>query len=425
MKGYAQDFFASGRDPVFKLISDMQAADNNKAHLNPADRLAAIDAAAWQILKQVATERLTSAQGGTAAQGATFVNYVLGCTDIGVPDDFTTHAALILNSGIFEIRGGSSDNTYPALAFVKAEVGGARALATPRWGVQKGSANSWIPVTTPATPPYSYLVYGYPFKGASVTGVGAAAEINTNEVAPTGGRYNAFELGTVPDLKEQNVGLRVGLCVNAVVTGSSDVSLLFHSSEIQNNSSPSFCDPLVDPTTLVSLPSRNWYANFAQRVTSVFRPTTLFAQEEEGRFLGGLPSGWSPFHSGSFTPANVALIFTSPINTDGTIQDGFTTKARTFKVRVRNGTTADSPAAPAGVTVTLSIAGNNGSPALFLWNNVSSRTITTSTDASGDATFVDVKIIKAGGYLITASGSLGGLAATQSTTPPMFWIKNK
>jgi hypothetical protein len=419
MKPYAQAFFASG-DAVFRLISNMEDADKNNAHLNPTNRQAAINAAGLAIVKQLATERLTPAQTGTAAAGATFVKYVLGCTNIVVPQQFTDSAALIIKSGILEVRGGTTDATYPAMAFVKAGApGGSRALAEPRWGVQKGPTNSWIASGATA---HSYIVYGYPIDATSQTGVGSPDLINTNEpVPPAVSTYDGFELGTVPAGEEVGVGLLVGLCVSPFQNGSSDVNLLFHNSAIELNRSPSFCSG--DPTLLTSTGTKTWYASLTQRVTSLFTATTLFAQDFESR-LGGLPSGWSPFHSGKINPTNVGFTFTAPLAPDGSgnVADGTTKKARDYVVHVTNGA---GVSAPAGVSVTISIAGNNGTPALFVYNGQPSREITSTTDAFGNATFTQVTIAKAGGYIVTVSGNLAGLATTPGFSPPMFWIKNK
>jgi hypothetical protein len=406
MKGLARDYFSGGatRNTVLNLITQMSNATT------AADR----QAAAFSIMKQVAGARLTSATG-TAAAGGSFVTYVLGCADLaGLADD---KAALVLSSGIFEVRGGSKDDTYQALAFVK-NTSGQKALASPRWGVEPTLAHdSWDTTTTVG----SYLVFGYPYHADAEVGVGAPAAINTNEIgAPS---YNAFELGTVPTGSEVNNKLRVGLCVNAFTTGSEEVNLFFHNDEIQTNTSPSFCTTSNVPG-FASLSTNGWLT----RLASAFAPKWLVAQDFDSK-LGGLPSGWSPFHSGKLKGSSTNLHFTAP-PTDGFVNVVNPNSPDVIIAVTVPSTDPDAPAgtkvaAPAGVQVTLSIAGNNGAPANFSANGQTGKSLTVFTNSSGIATFAKFSVSKAGGYLATVRGSLGGLTATLSETTTMFWIKNK
>ena len=402
MKGLARDYFNGGatRNTVLNLIGQMSSATT------AADR----QGFAFSIMKQVASARLTSATT-TAAAGGLFVNYVLGCADL---DDSLLygHAALALSSGIFEVRGGSGDATYQALAFVK-NTAGAKALATPRWGVQPTLANNaW------STNGKTYLVFGYPFYALAEDGVGAPAAINTNETNPAPG-YNAFELGTVPAGSEAGNKLLVGLCVNAFTSGSQDVNLFFHSDEIQVNTSPAFCTTSNVPG-FASL-SQSWFT----RLASAFAPKALVAQDFDSK-LGGLPSGWSPFHSGRLKGSSTFLTFT-PQPSDGFVNVVQPDVVVTVTVP---STDPNAPAgtkvpAPAGIQVTLKIAGNNGAPATFSANGQTGKSVTAVTNSNGLAIFTNFSVSKAGGYLASASGSLGGLAATLGTTSTMFWIKNK
>jgi len=404
MKGYARDYFnGSTKNAVLSLIGQMANATT------AANR----QAVAFSIMSKVASARLTSA-ANSATLGATFVDYVLGCADLDA-SLLTTHTALVLSSGIFEVRGGSSDDKYQALAFVKTSAG-TKALATPRWGVQPKDAvtKSW------AATPGSFIVFGYPISVNGVNGVGAPAALNTNEVGSPS--YNGFELGTVPAHKESS-NLLVGLCVSAFTSTSSAVNLLFHTEEIQKNTSPSFCTT-SDVPGFALLPSKTWLASVGDRLTSIFAPKKLTAQDFESR-LGGLPSGWSPFHSGLLTGTNTALSFSTPPH------DWFI-NAIMGDVVVAVTVPSTDPAipgfvpAPAGISVTLSISGNSGSPSFFIVDGATpAKSFTVTTDGTGHATFKNFAVTKAGGFLATATGSLGGLATTQSKTSDMFWIKNK
>lgn len=403
MKGLARDYFNGGstRNAVLSLVTQMSNA--TKA----ADR----QAAAFSIMKQVATARLTSATT-TAAAGGLFVDYVLGCADLDT-SLLSTNTALVLSSGIFEVRGGTDDATTPAAAQLK-NSSSVKALAAPRWGVEATLANNaW---STHPTKTSSYLVFGYPFPATAEDGVGAPVAINTNEIgAPS---YNAFELGTVPAGAEAGNSLRVGLCVSAgTLTG--DVNLFFHSDAIQVNTSPSFCTGTI--SGLSSLAPQSWFS----RLASVFAPKALVAQDFDFK-LGGLPSGWSPFHSGSLKPSNTNLGFlTAPADGFVNVIQGNVVVAVTVPSTDPKAPSGTTVPAPAGIQVTLKIAGNNGAPATFSANGQTGKSVTAVTTTGGIATFTDFSVSKAGGYLATVTGSLGGFAATQSTTTTMFWIKNK
>lgn len=393
MRTDARAFFKTGSDPAFAAINAMESA-----YLSGGAAGATLYG--WPILKVVAAERLTSAQAGTAEDGSRLVVDVFNCTTNTVPSDFLTVGTTIgagvraLTEGIFEVRGALA-NDPPARGYLK--VGGSRVLGAPFWGVQSTGAG-W-PTTA------QFLIYGYP---KFYSGVSAVTGINTN--GPTS--YNGFELFRVPGSQSVKTFL-VGICVAAENTTQTTANLLVHAGINQVN---------VDPTSLCVAPSTasNTVTSWTQRLASLLSPKPAFAQ---GLLLevGGLPSDWSPNTTGSVVASNVYLQF-DPQQTDANIGD-----ALGVRVLATDGSLTGPPV-PGGVAVTLSIAGNNGTPAYFknLTTNDSSATVTEVTDVTGHASFSNYTLTKAGGYTLGASALVGGLLpANASITSLMFNIKNK
>jgi hypothetical protein len=391
MRADARAFFKTGSDPAFAAITAMENAYSSGG-------AAAATIYGWPILKVVAAERLTSAQGGTAEDGSRLVVDVFNCTTNTVPSDFLTVGTTIgtgvraLTGGIFEVRGSVATDP-PARGYLS--VSGARKLGRPVWGVQS-TGTGW-PTTQ------QFLIYGYPTRDANLVN---ATEININGPTPY---PNGFELVRIPRV---SVGtFLVGICVEAKNGGT--VTLLVHDGVNQVNANPSsLCS--VSATASNSTPS------LMQRLASVFSPKLAFAQ---GLLLGvgGLPSDWSPNTTGNILASNVYLQF-DPQQTDANIGD-----ALGVRVLATDGSLTGPPV-PGGVAVTLSIAGNNGTPAYFrnLTTNDSSATVTEVTDVTGHASFSNYTLTKAGGYTLSASASVGGLLpANGSITSPMFNIKNK
>jgi hypothetical protein len=376
----AKKYFMS-TDPVFTMISDMKTLFRTSR--------AAATPKGFDILTRVAAVRLTSTQlaRSTADNGGAFVNDVLGCMDVGpIPDTFNATASLA--SGVFEVRGDVA-GAGPALAF-DGTAGGQRVASLPEWGVEASAA--W-PTSTGAGQP-RYLVYGYPLSSANFDGE-----------TPTAG-FNAFEVGTLrADVPKD--GLVVGVCTRATVIAA---NRLLHDNAIVPNESPTFCGPVA------SLSTKSWFAMIVDRAGSFFSPRQLFAQgigDFDQSFIGGGPSGWSPMVFAQLTGTSIALTFaTEPKNTS--------IAPNTLPTFVVHASTAAGHAVP-GINVTISIAGNNGVPANAVLTPLNPTAV---TDVNGDATFMGVLVNKAGGYTLTATGSLGGVA-TLSSISTLFNVKNK
>lgn len=387
MTNDAHLYFTNSTDPIFALITSMSTAtEPTRTSLG------------FDILERIAAVRFTSSSSGsggapgpTPEKGGALIKDVVGCMSVGtIPDSFDPATAL--RSGIFEVRGASA-NAGPALAYTGTTTG-TKVEFSPRYGVEPRTANGW-PTGLGAS---RYVIYGYQTTGDF------AGE------TPSDG-LNAFEVGSLrADLPKD--GLRVGICEQLVVTDPSDptkgvaANVLIHNDQMIANESPNFC---VGQTA--SGAKQSWLT----RVASIFRPSIAFAQDPDGLsrdFIGGGPSGWSPMSWGKVNGADMNLKFdTQPKNTNITPD-----KIPAFVVHVQS----DAGNSVPGVNVSVDVEKNNGLPAgAFL-----SGTVTVKTDASGNATFSNVSVNKAGGYRIVATGSLGGVK-TNIVTSNLFNVKNK
>jgi hypothetical protein len=380
-------FFAN-RDVGNSLISDMQ-----KAYKQGGGATAATPKG-LDVLARVAAARFTSGQKA-GSDGGPLVTAVIACTDLRntTPTNFDPSAALA--RGIFEIRGTDANApaafAYNAARDETAPIDPYQGSAVPLWGIE----GTW-PTTTGQTGIDRYIVYGYPLAAGSDV------------------RDTDFELGRLPTTVDVN-GLAVAVCSSAVAPGQTQVNLLVHNStDILLAHNASFCigHLTANATSTHSL---------MQRLVRLVTPKDAFAQDSRDEFIGGLPSGWSPFHVGHFANTNSALSFSlQPGNNNVNTLD-------TVKVTVI-GTTAP-------VVVTLTIAGNNGDPTTLEvpdgaggWTAKPFLTAVSNADGvatSSVATFI-YAYSKAGGYTLNAAGSLGGTSvAAQSALSNLFQIKNK
>jgi len=379
IKNGAGDFFSSKKDAAYDLIAamtkDYKAGGQSQATSKGLD-----------ILARVAAARLTSAQK-SGSDGGPLVNNVIACTDLRntLPNNFDPSAALA--RGIFEIRGAGA-STDPAFAY-----NGARDETVPIDAYQGGAAPLWgIEGTWPTTG--RYLVYGWP--------LGAGSDV----------RDDGFELGRLPTSVDVN-GLAVAICASAVNSGLTDASLLEHNgTEILLTHNASFCSGHL----FVSNATR--MSPTMQRLVQLITPKVAIAQSREDEFIGGLPSGWSPFKVHHYANTTSALSFTvQPQNTNVyTLQT----------ITVHTAGTSNAP-----VVVTLTIFGNNGDPTTIVvpdghdgWTP--KPFLSGVTDGvTGDVSFT-YAYSKAGGYTLQAAGSIGGtFVSTQSALSNLFQIKNK
>jgi hypothetical protein len=291
-----------------------------------------------------------------------------------LPADFSVQAALGTN-GLFAVRGGTSDAAGPATS-----------RNSPIYGAEAQSTSSWS-----ASAGKRFLIYGYPISFSFTPETPAAPA--------------AFELGTVPTPITFSPKIAAGIC-------STDANKpnprLQHVNVILDLQTLGFC-------TTAALPLRQGSGFFAaaQRVASWFAPRPLYAMFAAGGGTGGLISGLSPSGPVVFTPSTATLSFVNAIP-DGKVSSPVNAQFDPpiqVKAQTANGT------AVGGVKVTLSAGANNGSftpPA----DSVE------YTNDQGIATFSTFYLDKAGGYLITATGTVLS-QATQTVISNQVHIKNQ
>jgi hypothetical protein len=370
---------------------------------------ATANAVVYKIGRLVARERLTAATSTDASIGGIFLIDVLRCLTDGAaqPEDiteFVPNATAVVKSGIWEIRGGTTNKTVPAAGRVIDNTSGLRDFGRPRWGVELGTATSWGG--------NEYVVFGFPTAGAVV--VGSAANINTNEVPASG-----FELGTIPS-GTSKLGLRVGVCVNQDPSQGTANRVVHDTTEVLDYSALTALCTSAPPDYVASATlNSSWYASAVRRAGAFLAPKLLFAQGTDCTLLcvGGLPSDWSPFTANAITAANIVLTITKqPSGTVVVLASPSATPNDTLVVHA-----AINGVAVPGVSIdSITVAGNSGTPAGAI---VTSSNLPISTDKNGNATVL-FSLGKAGGYTVTVYGSLDGFL-TKTVTSVLFNVKNK
>jgi hypothetical protein len=391
----ANNYFTSKQDPVYTLIGNMKSAGGGTA---------AATTIGWQILRQVAAERLSSATGA-GSDGAIFVNDVLRCTTYAfgagadVDVGFTNNLALILDQGLFGVRGGAADDpTRPAAAMVAG-----RNAAPPGWGVQPDPTGSGTWPTDRGT----FLAYGYPTVTAGLP-ITTATAIN--------GTYNGFELGAVP-FGISKAGMLVGICSSSV--GGNTANRLTHvgsgGDEILVNVNPAaLCSFTAGSPPLLG--TQSWSKGAVQRLASLVLPKTAYAMMDSSSEIGGLPSSWSPFNTAALLGSSIVLTY-NPEPNDAL--DAPTGTEPNSNIHFVVTATVNGIVVP-GVTINVSIFNNMGSPAGAIITSGATQLV---TKKDGTATF-DITVGKPGGYFIAGVGSIGAATSpTQLST--QFHIKNQ
>ena len=420
VKSAAGNYFISNRDTVYGLIKSMSGA-----YTGGGGAVAATPYG-WLVLGRVADKRLTDSVTNSAA-GATFVVATVGCmadlaansVPLTLPTTLTASSNLlltrILNSGIWEIRTGG---TLGAAAAGKDKEGGVRSFGSPIWGVEPAS------VTTNWPGSVTYAVFGYPTTVGSPL-LTAPTNIDQNDDLGQGATsayqvagtwpFNAFELGTAPATAvADHSSLRVGICYTNNPAGDGSVNFLVHNNnELVPASSPTQLCNLTQASA--DAPSR-WYA-LVHNTLAFFRPTLLFAQDDN--FIGGLPSGWSPFGPGAVTASGVTLkVTTQPKNNVADSTDNSLVVTSTL--------TGTNPlvTVPHVKVDSIVVFNNSGTPAgAVIVTGSTNLPVFTSTDGTGTAT-VHFAIGKPGGYSIVVWGSVDG-APLSPANSGKFNVKNQ
>jgi len=340
VKQDAKLYFASNKDPVYDLIAAM-------ATLNKGTSFAAFKAKGFEVLARVGAVAGT-ADALTPAGGDTFVRDVLVCMGFTVPAN--TFTASLGDNGLFGVPSG----TAPLLS-----------RGSPTYGAEPKGTNTWE-----SSLGQQVLFYGYPRDFLFSNEAPAAA--------------TAYELATVPSGLVFQQFIRVGVCQ----TTGGPVPRIQHSSEILSPEPPRFCGN-PEPQSLSG--QATGLLGFAHRLTDWMSPRPLYAAMVVGG-MGGSLGGLSPIGAVQVDGSTVTLEFSTQPG-DGSINKDIPTF--TVKAKTANKTALD------GVTVTLIVYGNNGTPIQISGN------VKTTTNG-GIATFDHFQTTKAGGYRITATGTFGG-----------------
>ena len=356
-RGFARTYFVNSSSVNTKniatgLIEEMQAATG-----------ATRTARALDVVAMVAAG--VNVQPGEEAAGSSLLNFLAGCGGLGLSDPIDWTGALG-PQGALAVVGNTSDPVYAKDLF--------SAVAPP----ESKTWSEWLRLT--ASTSFRAIVFGAPF---TVTQNLSPEE----EVGSRGFDWNVlptrpFPFGTDPD----DDGF-FGICVASSST-----------ERIQNNHSSSItgilgsydpgdppleltCEGFTDIGQPVSI-------SLLQRVMNALSPQPAYAAALLGKKTGGTPGGFSRHFVVIPNALRVAV---------GRIAD---TKVKTA-LNGSNGitvTVTTSQGVPVQLTeVTLTIAGNNGTPAKF--NGPHSAL----TNEFGVATFQGLTLSSAGGYILKAT----------------------
>jgi hypothetical protein len=230
---------------------------------------------------------------------------------------------------------------------------------------------------------------------------------------------SAFEVSTIPTIASGKLTLGSPLTIGECEVELTSTLRVQHEQTILKEEELSCDTPPAFATLSTPSGARGFSPlRIAQRALDIFTPRTLQATMIIGS-VGGGRSVLSPF--AVIDMQSVRLAFVDTI-VNGTISNPLAAKSG-GPVQVRVSTQNGSPLPDAAVT--LSIAGNSSSIAFFQDGSAAaSGTVTRTTNANGVATFDNVKLTKAGGYTLVATGSFDGVGGT-SVLSNLFNIQNK
>jgi hypothetical protein len=373
----ARDFAASKKDALFTIIGDLRPLVKFGPTAAGTDK-------AFDGLARLAAMRGTGAQrsGATGATLDALATGFLSCMESSVrgtvPEDFSVAGAT--DPGwMFEVRGKSGVD----------DEGGAyeRGASGSYWAAEAPSG--WSASLDPQSPSKRFLIYGY-----------RILDFLPND--PTVG--SAFEIRTIPTIASGQLllesPLRIGLCnVDATTT-----------LRVQH------IGDVLPLKSLACAPPQEFAgaATFGQRLASFFAPRPLYAFFIGA--VGGAASELSP--SAVIDMQAVTISFVQPVangRVSAAMVDGNGNPVA-VSVTTQGGTPLPD------VVVTLAIAGNNSAIAFFRDGSAAvSVTVSRTTNALGVATFDNVFLTKAGGYVLEASGAFDGVAGAPRLSNSFNW----
>jgi hypothetical protein len=368
---FATHYFSSGEAKVVRnILSAMQSAGAFTAVAQDSG---------FSVMSHIAAN--ITAGNSDVADASSLTNGLLACMyndpealPATFPEDFSvaTNPAL---KGAYAVRGGTADANYVVysrpLGSSFSGVGPSATNATASWNEMLDS------FPRPGNPaPNRILLYGMP-----------------------GSTQTTYDWRVVPRNTTFNPPAVVAVCLDPT-TGDGLTSLLHeeHVGLLPYVQATWLGVPPSCSTPMAALTSSG-PLQFASRAAKwglgLFTPEPLSAENSvvpDG--LGGTTGG-ARSEFGAEQVDNVTLTFTVQ-PTDVQVNSVITPPVVVQATNPITGSTV------ANVSITLSAVNNNGTPAVL------SGTLTQVTDYSGNATFADLSESKTGGYVLVASGFVGG-----------------
>ena len=387
-RGFARTYFVNSstvntQNTAVGLIDQMQAASG-----------ATRTARALDVVAMVAAG--INVKPGTDAAGSSLLNFLGGCGLLGLSDPIDWTGA-IGPQGALAVVGNNSDPVYAEDRF--------SAVAPPEgktWA-------EWLRLT--ASTDFRAIVFGAPFDVTS----NLSPEV---EIGARGFDWNVLPERPFPFGTDENDDGFFGICVASSST-----------ERIENNHSATIkgilgsYDPGEPPLGLTC----EGFTDEGQPVATVglFRrmmnalgPQPAYAAALLGKKTGGTPGGFSRHF---VVKPNALKVTVQKIN-DANVGANLNNPSG---VKVTVTTIPPGTPTPPGVPlqlaeITISVSGNNGLPASFSGVN------TALTDEFGIAVFSDLKLFSAGGYVLKATLTGGGLnEEVVFGLSNQFHIKNK
>ncbi len=349
--------YLSGSDQIHNLIQALEE------WLLVGNQTKATDAG-FNTLRRIADAR-NAGITGAAATGANLASGILRCmsaTPLPTLTELTNALDGGPGGGIFQVLGGPTDPTGPAIS----------PNALPRWGAEPQPGQTWATSSGGGR----FLLYAYRLVFATFTQEDPAL-LNP---ASTDEEGTAFEMRSIPANLLTHLPL-VGVCVD-----DPDRYRVQWVQNILTLQQVNFCDT----STLTASPgAERGVLAAARRAFEWLAPKPLHAAALAVGGTAGLPSGFTPFGAVAIEAKNVGLVI-DPIP-DGNRYTPVTITVHAFS---EHGNPIDN------VLVRLSVAKNNGLGSDGQYELIDVEGVTAN---GGVVTFVEL-IDKPGGYRVRAEG---------------------
>lgn len=408
----ARSFFDAGSDERKAAVDVLGEMEE---HCTAGDDTA-LDDAAWSVVGLVETaleHRAGPENDDHAPVGSDLVNAVLACTAAGgscregdgVGIDFTGSLGAV---GLFAAVGDGTDPVLAREAVPFVDWNESPAPAEPNNGVLWGllaSTGGWSQVVT-GTPGQRVLFYGSPAPGA------LAVTEESFGVAE-------YELNVFPEKTTPDQITVVSCLLETVHSHPPDgeegdfVPRVQREAAILQGDSTDACDALLAVRGYTAVQHASLLGSLIELLP---RPVLALVSDRGG--VGGTAgsltnfSRFAPVAAGRSTEL---VVVDGPSDADGQRE----VVGRPFDVVVLARTAGGATPLEA-VEVTLTIEGNNGQGAVFSDGSTELRGVTAEDD--GIVTFT-TSILKPGGYVLCARGSLDGFQVSEACTE-LFHVRN-